>query len=110
MNATPNPTLIQSFVRGRFFVSTAYRQSSAMVNSPPWYFETIVWEWDPETKKTGNLLQCKDSGGTDKAALKDHVSICISLAQGLKDDISDHRESFREEKSWLENQTGSREA
>lgn len=28
---------------GSFFISTAYRQSSALVQDPPWYYETLAW-------------------------------------------------------------------
>ena len=31
---------------GRVVVSTIYRESSAMVNSPPWYFETMAFADD----------------------------------------------------------------
>lgn len=43
-------------------VSTIYRESSALV-SDLWYEETIVWEWNPETKVRGAMLACGSKPG-----------------------------------------------
>ena len=72
-------TLIQSYVLDKFFVSTAYRQSSAAVSNPPWYYETIIWEWDKETNKLGCLLNTIDSGSGAIQATKNHAGICVRL-------------------------------
>ena len=69
--------LIQSYVLEKFFVSTAYRQSSVMIESPPWYYETIVFEWDKETKKAGRMLDSFDSGSEPGDALVNHNNTCL---------------------------------
>ncbi len=53
--------LIQSYVHHIpsarwFFVSTMDRESSAAVSPPNRYAETIVWSFDYETKKRGDIL------------------------------------------------------
>jgi hypothetical protein len=54
-----------------FFVSTILRESSAMVNSPGWYPETITWEYNRETMERGNILDIDGSGD----ALKQHFRV-----------------------------------
>ena len=72
-------SLIQSYVMRKFFVSTAYRQSSAAVSSPPWYYETIIWDWDDRKSSRGEMKAVMDSGRTPKVALKSHFGICFNL-------------------------------
>ena len=69
--------LIQSYVLEKFFVSTAYRQCSAVIESPPWYYETIVFTWDKETKKTNGILEVLDSGSEPSDALVSHNNTCL---------------------------------
>ena len=76
-----NNKLIQSYVKDKFFVSTIYRESSACVPSPPWYFETMVWAWDKETRQRGELLEQYESGYTEVAALASHFCICKEYAE-----------------------------
>lgn len=45
--------LMCTYLKGKYFISTIYRQSSAMVEDC-WYFETMAWEWDEKTKKRGS--------------------------------------------------------
>ena len=71
-----SPSLIQSYVRGMWFVSTIKRRCSAMVAHDMTYFETIVWEWDHKTKKSGKMVAVVDSGMDLEAAYKNHVGIC----------------------------------
>jgi len=42
-------------VVGDKYVSTIFRQSSAAINDPPWYYETIIWNYDPENKTMLNI-------------------------------------------------------
>ena len=48
-----------------FFVSTINRQSSATLAYGAVYSETLVWEWDDETKQRGAMVgqdeHCEDS-------------------------------------------------
>jgi len=77
-------TLIQSYVLRRWFVSTAYRRSSVCMLDPPWYYETIIWEWDEEARMQGEMLAVKDSGSYPEMAAKNHAGICVNLIQGGK--------------------------
>ena len=43
-----------------YMVSTAYRQSSAPIPDAPWYWETLTWEWNPETKERGDIVDQSD--------------------------------------------------
>ena len=63
-----NKTLAQTHVwngEKGFFVSTINRPSSAALAYGRIYSETMVWEWNRETKQRGNLIgqdeHCKDS-------------------------------------------------
>jgi hypothetical protein len=73
-----NESLIQSYIPG-FFVSTIYRQSSAAMAYAPWYYETIVWEWDAHDKERGAMLDQQDSGSCISVALRSHADICAAL-------------------------------
>jgi hypothetical protein len=75
--------LIQSYVQDYFFVSTAYRRSSAMLAPDLWYYETIVWNWNPETRERGEIVDSHDSGYSRRTALASHAEICASLAATL---------------------------
>lgn len=48
-----------------FYVSTINRQSSAIFYYSRIYAETLVWEWNPETRQRGDLIgqdeHCEDS-------------------------------------------------
>lgn len=44
--------LMCTYLKGKYFISTIYRQSSAMVEDC-WYFETMAWNWDEKTKQRG---------------------------------------------------------
>lgn len=74
-----NSKLIQSYVLNKYFVSTAFRESSACVESPPCYFETIAWAWNPATRECGEMLLCEDSGRFETSALKSHFAIVANL-------------------------------
>jgi hypothetical protein len=65
---------IQSYVADKYFVSTAYRESSAPEGG--WYYETIVWEWDNVTKKVGTMLFMG-------SRFKCHFECCEKLLRGM---------------------------
>lgn len=65
--------LINSYVDGKYFVSTAYRKASTA--HEVWYFETIVWKWDNNTQKRGKMLEQRDSGLNQEFALINHFEI-----------------------------------
>lgn len=73
-------TLIQSYVKDRYFVSTILRGSSVL-GDDPCYFETIVWEWDFKTKKRGELVEQESCGKCESAAILGHAELCVALAE-----------------------------
>lgn len=75
--------LIQTYLRKKgFFVSTAYRESSAMLAPNLWYYETLVWAYVNATKQTGKLLYSEDSGSGENTAYKSHARIVEKLSSG----------------------------
>jgi len=51
---------------GTVLVSTAYRQSSALVSSPPWYFETMAFDDDEPG------IAWQSSAGFKREAIRQH--------------------------------------
>lgn len=58
-------------------VSTGWRESSAAISSPPWFAETIVWEWDG--KNRGQILH---TDGLNSYCLIVHSEVCEMLLSG----------------------------
>jgi len=71
--------LIQSYLQEGYFISTVYLQSSAPINTPSWYYETIVWEWDKDTRERGKIIEMEDSTSYPDTALKSHFNIAQKL-------------------------------
>ena len=71
--------LIQTYYKQKYFISTAYRRASVSCCPDMWYFETIVWEWNKETRETGRMLEQDDSGSSERVALKNHFSLIEKL-------------------------------
>ena len=71
--------LIQSYVLEKFFVSTIWRESSAMAIPALWYYETIVFEWNRETKECGSIINQEDSGSNKNTAIQNHNNICREI-------------------------------
>ena len=69
--------VIQSYIFQKWMVSTIHRQSSALMYDPPWFYETIVWEWDGETRTRGKIVH---EAGCDTTA--EHFAICQKLLSG----------------------------
>jgi len=57
-----------------FFVSTINRESSSMFGGM--YAETMVWEWDPETRERGVFV---GQGEGPMGSIYNHQSICQQL-------------------------------
>jgi len=70
--------LMCTYLKGKYFISTIYRQSSAMIEDC-WYFETIVWDWDEKTKKRGSIVGMDDSGISEEMAIDNHLLIVKKL-------------------------------
>lgn len=81
--------LIQSYYQRKHFISTGYRQSSAMLDPAPWYYETIVWEWDQETRKRGKMIFMEDSGRYIENALKNHFNIIDRIRLNCLEETED---------------------
>lgn len=75
---TNDNKLIQSYVRNRYFVSTAHRRASTA--EPLYFYEHFAWEWDSETKKRGNLI-FEDMSNSFHCAFNQHLQICVDLAE-----------------------------
>lgn len=73
--------LLWTIVEGKWVVSTGYRQSSVAIQDPPWFYETMVWEWIPETKSLGAWVG-QYSSNNKAPAMKQHYDICASLVEG----------------------------
>lgn len=72
---------LQSYVYGKhgnFFVSTGYRQSSAMTESPSWYYETFAWKLDENDKRTEWVADHSGAKYQD-AAYKQHIEVVKQL-------------------------------
>lgn len=86
---------LQSYVysekHGNFFVSTCYRQSSAAVNSPPWFYETFAWKLDSEDKRTDWVA---DNSGSryKRKAYEQHIEVCKQLDETGKFDIIEEQD------------------
>ena len=63
--------LMCSYVKGKYFISTIYRQSSAMIEDC-WYFETMIWDWDDKNKTRGSIVEMDDSGIDEDMAIDNH--------------------------------------
>jgi hypothetical protein len=76
-----SPKFLQTYIYNKdktYFVSTAYRQSSAMINTPPWYFETIAWEINEKNERE-KMVEMVDSGSGENIAFKSHFDIVKKL-------------------------------
>lgn len=74
--------VLQSYVyseKGKFFVSTIYRESSAMIEPPvPWFYETFAWTLDEHDKKKDWIADNSGASYIDKA-LDQHIEVCKQL-------------------------------
>lgn len=70
--------LMCTYLKGKYFISTIYRQSSAMVEDC-WYFETMAWEWNEKTKKRGSIVEMDDSGIDEDMAMNNHLLMVKKL-------------------------------
>jgi len=64
---------------GNRYISTIYRRSSAAVNDPPWYYETLIFEYDPSTRELGVVVHQLPGTGNVMFARKRHWQITESM-------------------------------
>lgn len=72
---TKEHKLIQSYVADKYFISTVYRCAS-IPEYEMWFYETIIWEWNKETKQRGHIALTEDSGAIAELALNRHAELC----------------------------------
>jgi len=70
--------LMCTYLKGKYFISTIYRQSSAMIEDC-WYFETMAWDWDDKTKQRGPIVEMDDSGISEEMAMDNHLLMVKKL-------------------------------
>lgn len=63
---------------GNFFISTIHRESSAMVNNPPWYYETFAWRLNEKNERTDWIADNSGAHG-QVGALKQHYAVIEQL-------------------------------
>ncbi len=61
----------------KFFVSTGYRESSAML-SDSWYFETFAWTLDENNKRI-NWIADFSGASSEEKALEQHFEVVRQL-------------------------------
>lgn len=87
MNMEEKPyQLICTYLKKRFFISTAYRKASTI--DPMWYFETIAWEWDEKTNTRGAIIEIDDSGISEEMAMDNHLLIVKKLNRLILSELS----------------------
>jgi hypothetical protein len=67
-----------TYLKGKYFISTIYRQSSAMIEDY-WFFETMAWDWDEKTKQRGSIVEMDDSGISEEMAIDNHLLMVKKL-------------------------------
>ena len=70
--------LMCTYLKGKYFISTIYRQSSAMIEDC-WYFETMAWNWDDKAKQRGSIVEMDDSGISEEMAMDNHLLMTKKL-------------------------------
>lgn len=93
MSENKEHPLIQTYLRDLgYYVSTGYRQSSAMLAPDHWYYETMVWVWSEEKRETDKLVYMTDSTSLPALAYKNHSEIVRKLTSGepLESSVTDY--------------------
>ena len=75
MATLSNSDTISTYIMGRQ-VFTHKRRCSAPEAYDSRYWETMVWEWDPETRMLHKLLDCRAGG------LSHHLDLVRRIAEG----------------------------
>lgn len=82
MNEHTGKKFLQSYLYtkfGDFFISTAYRKSSAMLNPDGWYYETFAWKL---IKKKRTDWVADNSGAiSENGAIKQHIEVIYQLQE-----------------------------
>jgi hypothetical protein len=79
-----------------YFVSTAYRESSAELNPDGWYFETLAWTLNDKNERLDIIAD--NSGAIDEpSALKQHFQVVEQLHEKGRFFVEDVKQVFCEE-------------
>lgn len=73
---------MQTYLMDRWFISTALRDADIPGAPGLRYYETLIWEWDPETKRRGDMIPLPiESRGPlgHGSAIQEHEAICKVL-------------------------------
>jgi hypothetical protein len=70
--------LMCTYLKGKYFISTMYRQSSAMTDDC-WYFETVAYDWDNKAQQRGGIVEIDDSGISEEIAMNNHLLMIKKL-------------------------------
>jgi hypothetical protein len=66
---------------GNFFISTAYRKSSAERNPDGWYYETFAWILNEETNEKTVFVADNSGAGSVQGALNQHFAVVEELGE-----------------------------
>lgn len=69
--------ILQTYYKEKFFISTILRQSSCIEAFPSEYYETMVFKWDKETKRTLGIIEQYESN-TECQAIETH---CLAIRE-----------------------------
>jgi len=81
---SPSECHIWSIVGDRY-ISTIYRRSSAAVNNPPWYYETVIFEYNATSGKLGRITHQVPGTGNIRFARKRHWQITESMMANVRE-------------------------
>ncbi len=70
--------LARTIIKG-YYISTAYRKATIENYVPIRYYETIVWEYNNNTR--WNILYCDDSWWDEETAIQSHSQIVNKYLQ-----------------------------
>lgn len=69
--------IVSTTVLRKWKVSTRYRQPSAQINSPPWFYELLVWSLNSDG--TSNILELQIGKNSKATAISLHFGVCQTL-------------------------------
>lgn len=82
MKERNNEKFLQTYVyreNESFFVSTAYRHSSAALNSDGWYYETLAWELLGISQVRGKIIADNSGAISEEGAINQHFEVVRQL-------------------------------
>jgi hypothetical protein len=71
--------LMTTVLKDKYFVVTSYREATTLESI--WYFETIAFNFNINTKTIGGVIEMDDSGVDEASAIENHFLIVQKLNQ-----------------------------